>query len=492
MAESKYRTILEAKSGELEALKDKAIKDSWQPIYHIHPQYGLMNDPNGLVQLNGEYHVFYQWYPYGAMHGMKHWAHVKSTDLVTWERLPVALTPTEEYESHGAYSGGAIKKDGQGLLFYTGNVKYEDGSRSANQCIAMLKRDGSVEKYTHNPAVRGVPDGYTGHVRDPKVWKENDTYYMLLGAQRENETGALIVYESSDALQWSFKGEVQTSLPDFGYMWECPDYFKLDGKDVFVFSPQGIKADGHDFHNIYNVIYAVGIFDVESLTFEMEYYREIDKGFDFYAPQTFQDESGRRLLFAWIGNPDVDYPSDEYGWAHALTLPRELSLEGNELVQKPVEELNKLRDQAVHFRGTLKNEEVIIDEATNNAYEINMTFREIGAKQFGLELFNSKEEELRLVFDTEKQEVRLDRSSFHHQYATEYGVVRSEKWTASNEVDVRVFVDKSIVEIYINGGKIVFTSRVFPKKDSKSAVNVFAEGSVDYRIDYYGMSRGIS
>ncbi len=491
MSTSKYRTVLEAGPGELEELKNKAKQDSWQPIYHIYPEYGLMNDPNGLIQLNGEYHVFYQWYPYGAIHGMKHWGHVKSKDLVNWERLPVAITPTEKYESHGAYSGGAIVKEGKGLLYYTGNVKYEDGSRTANQCIAILHEDGTVEKYSQNPAVEGVPNGYTGHVRDPKVWKENDMYYMLLGAQRENETGTLIVYESTDALDWQFKGEVKTKLPNFGYMWECPDYFKLDGKDVFVFSPQGIQAEGHNFHNIYNVIYAVGTFNLDELTFDMEYYREIDKGFDFYAPQTFEDETGRRLMFSWIGNPDVEYPSDQYGWAHALSLPRELSLEGTELIQKPVSELTKLRDDAVHFRGRLTDEEVIIDEATNNAYEIDMNFTNINASQVGLQLFNSKEETLMLVFDREKEEVRVDRSRFKHQYATDYGVIRTEKWLPTSSIDVRIFVDKSILEVYINGGKTVFTSRVFPQKDSKSAVTVFAKGEANYQIAYYGLSRGI-
>ncbi|WP_110112115.1 sucrose-6-phosphate hydrolase [Bacillus sp. CGMCC 1.16541] len=491
MSESKYRTILEAKSGELEKLKEIAKKDDWQPTYHIYPQYGLMNDPNGLVHFNGEYHVFYQWYPYGPIHGMKHWAHVKSKDLVNWERLPVAITPTEEYESHGAYSGGAIAKEDQALLFYTGNVKYEDGSRTANQCVAFLDKSGIVEKYEGNPAVRGVPEGYTGHVRDPKVWKENDTYYMLLGAQRENETGTLIVYESPDALNWTFKGEVKTELQNFGYMWECPDYFKLNGKDVFVFSPQGIQAEEHNYHNIYNVIYAVGTFDLDTLTFNMEYYREIDKGFDFYAPQTFEDEHGRRLMFSWIGNPDVTYPSDEHQWAHALTLPRELSLEGNELIQKPVDELKKLRDAAANFRGNLESETTYIDEATNNAYELDLTFKDVNANEFGLELFSSKEESVTLTFDTLKQEVRLDREGMKIQYATEYGTVRSEAWTSTESVDVRVFVDKSIVEVYVNGGRTVFTSRVFPQKDSKAAIKLFAHGSVSYDLEYYGMNRGI-
>ena len=103
--EEKHRTILEATNEELLELKDKAKDKLWKPIYHIYPQYGLLNDPNGLAYFNGKYHVFHQWYPFGVTHGMKHWAHLESEDLVSWNRLPVAIIPTETYESHGAYSG---------------------------------------------------------------------------------------------------------------------------------------------------------------------------------------------------------------------------------------------------------------------------------------------------------------------------------------------------------------------------------------------------
>lgn len=120
---SKYKTILQSNKDELHSLYEIANQDSWKPIYHIHPPFGLMNDPNGVSYYNDEYHVFYQWYPFGPIHGMKHWGHVRSKDLINWERMPVAIIPTESYESHGAYSGSAIVKDGLLHLLYTGNIK---------------------------------------------------------------------------------------------------------------------------------------------------------------------------------------------------------------------------------------------------------------------------------------------------------------------------------------------------------------------------------
>ena len=98
--EPKHRTILETTKEELAQLLEKSKNDNWKPIYHIHPEFGLLNDPNGLAYFNGYYHLFHQWYPYGTTHGMKHWAHLKSKNLVEWTREEVALIPTEDYEAH--------------------------------------------------------------------------------------------------------------------------------------------------------------------------------------------------------------------------------------------------------------------------------------------------------------------------------------------------------------------------------------------------------
>ena len=149
--------------------------------------------------------------------------------------------------------------------------------------MATMDSQYTMTKYSNNPVIDIIPDGYTKHVRDPKVWKHNDMYYMLLGAQRENKTGTLLLYKSQDLYNWHFQGEITTNLKEFGFMWECPDYFQLSGKDVLLFSPQGIEKDGENFHNVYNVVYAIGHFDIKNLYFHVDSYYEADKGFDFYA-----------------------------------------------------------------------------------------------------------------------------------------------------------------------------------------------------------------
>lgn len=486
---NKYTTILEAKDGQLEELVNISKNDPWKPIFHIHPECGLLNDPNGLSYFNGEYHVFYQWFPFGPIHGMKHWAHVKSKDLVHWERMSVAIIPTENYESHGAYSGNAIVKDDQLLLFYTGNVKYSDIERDANQCLAIMNKDYTVQKSTNNPVIKGVPKGYTGHVRDPKVWKDGDKYYMLLGAQRENLTGSIIVYESPDAIEWSFKGELKTSLEKFGFMWECPDYIKLNGKDILIFSPQGIEASGHDYKNLYNVIYAAGKLDLGKLTFDIEYIKELDKGFDFYAPQTFEDDSNRRLMFGWCGMPEVEYPSDKNMWAHCLTLPRELSFEDNILKQKPAEELKDLRKDHLNIIGNLDNN--LVDIKNNKtSYELDIDFTNINSDDIILKLLKSENEEFIIHFDVVNKAVFINRENFIDKFAEEFGHIRSGEINIGENLNLKIFVDRSIVEIFINDGELVFTSRVFPLETS-TGIEISSRGTLNYNIDKYTLERGI-
>ncbi|WP_137790847.1 sucrose-6-phosphate hydrolase [Bacillus sp. E(2018)] len=490
--EPKYRTILEAKENELDNLKGVSVNSAWKPAYHIHPQFGLINDPNGLAYYNGEFHVFYQWYPFDAMHGMKHWAYVKSSDLVNWERQPVALVPVEDYESHGAYSGASLEVDGKLYMYYTGNIKYSAEERSANQCLAIMEKDGTITKYANNPVIEGVPEGYTGHVRDPKVFEKDGCYYMLLGAQRTDQTGALIVYESENAVDWRFKGELKLALdlPNSVYMLECPDYFEVSGKDVLIVSPQGLDADGHNYHNLYNVISVIGKLDLERLTFEVGTYHELDKGFDFYAPQSFAGKSNERLLFAWAGMGEVEYPSDKEKWAHCLSVPRELEVVDGKLRQKPADELKQLRVRSESSEMEIVEGAVEIQNASDQ-YELELDFNDIEANQFGVELFASETEGLVLAFDREKQTVSVNREKFDAAFGGDFGYVRSSELAIGDSVKIRVFVDHSIAEIFINDGEVVFTTRVFPEKESKG-IKVFSDDKLRGNYTKHELSQGIT
>lgn len=490
---TKYRTINDAEDGELDYLKNMSLNDPYKPIYHIHPEFGLLNDPNGLTYFNNEYHVFYQWYPFDAIHGMKHWGHVKSKDLVNWERMPVALTPTEEYESHGCYSGGAIVKDNNLYLYYTGNVRTggDSSNREANQCLAVMDKNFQIKKLNSNPVIEGAPAGYTGHVRDPKVWElENGNYAMILGAQRENLTGTLLVYESQNAINWNFKGELHVEgMDNFGYMWECPDYFRIEGRDVLIFSPQGINKEEHDYQNIYNVIYLVGELELNKLQFKVDHFGELDKGFDFYAPQSFEDNKNRRMMFSWVGMGETSYPTDSNMWANSLSIPRILSINNNKVLQNPPKEMELLRGESKQIKGYVVDRKALSGFG-GDAYELLVQFTLGDSQHFGIELLHSSSESLKLEFDKQNGHVLLDRSRFNNKVCTDFGDVRTAAFDFDDEVELRIFVDKSIVEIFINGGETVFTSRVFPLEFSKG-VQLFSDKKTEFVIRQYDLRRGI-
>ena len=323
--------------------------DPWRPGFHLTPPTGWLNDPNGLCYFRGEYHVFYQYHPFGPACGLKFWGHCKSRDLLSWERLPVMLCPDLPCDVHGAYSGSALCEEEGLYLYYTGNVKlegnydYVHNGREANTVLAYSP-DG-VRLAWKRLLMRNAdyPAGLTCHVRDPKVWKQDGVYYMVQGARTDADTGAVLVFASQDKLHWKHINTLRTPEP-FGYMWECPDLFQLDGQWFLMVSPQGVERKGPGYENRY----ACGYFPLRGDfrgAYSLGPFVPLDYGFDFYAPQTFSD-GARRLLIGWMGMPDADYhnPTAARGWQHCLTVPRELYREGERLHMRPVRELEGLRE----------------------------------------------------------------------------------------------------------------------------------------------------
>ena len=350
----KYKSILAAEAGELTKITETVQKDKdFRPHFHIAPPTGLMNDPNGLIFDGEKYHLFYQWFPFDAIHGMKHWKHLITKDFQHYQSAD-DLIPCELFESHGCYSGGALKVCDKLAMFYTGNTRRSsDNQRVPYQNLAIFDLNGKL--LSKRPLIENSPEGYTEHVRDPKPYfTEDGKIRFICGAQRENLTGTAIIFEM-DNLEDVPRLLGELSLPAFDnknvFMWECPDLLKIDDKDVFIWSPQGKEREAHQFQNNYHATYAVG--KLTDLTFEAEYISELDQGFDFYAPQTFSglDNKTHAVLFGWIGLPDLTYPTDKFKWHSALTLPRELRLEGTRIYQRPITKIyeNLTALSSLHF-----------------------------------------------------------------------------------------------------------------------------------------------
>lgn len=423
----------------------KALNDPHRPAWHLAPSVGLLNDPNGFIQHNGVYHLFYQWNPLGCEHRNKCWGHWQSTDLINWQHQPIALVPGACYDSHGCYSGSAVVADEKIMLVYTGNVKYPDGSRTAYQCLAQENTQGGYDKLG---PVLPLPAGYTGHVRDPKVWHHQNAWYMVLGARDLQDRGKVLLLRSDDLRNWQFLGEIAGSqlngIGDFGYMWECPDLFTLDGVEVLICCPQGLEAQAERYLNVYQAGYLIGKLDYQQAAFKHDAFHELDAGFEFYAPQTTQAEDGRRLLVGWMGVPEQDedyHPTRQYGWIHIMTCPRELSLHNGKLYQQPARELQQLRGESRQWQGVADNAPCWpIDSA-----ELLLT---PGGK------FNANFGDA-MTLDWDGGLLRLTRNNLRS------GQPEHRYWRG-NLAHLQIVFDRSSVEIFINHGEVVMSARYFP------------------------------
>ena len=301
------------------------------------------------------------------------------------------------------------------------------------------------------------PADLSRHVRDPKVWKDRGSYYMLLGARTRGGLGETLLYRSEDKKAWRFLKTITATEP-FGYMWECPDYFKVEGRSVFAFSPQGIEAEEYRFANIYQSGYLadVRLPDTSQIRDIYKKFREWDLGFDFYAPQTLEAPDGRRILFGWAGVSDSPYdnePSIREGWQHSMTVPRELSWKGGILCQKPVRELEALRkDEIVFEQGEA--------EIHGGAFDL-VAERDIAG-----------DIPVRICFNQELQ-ITYGHGAVSMEFLNDTGSGRTiRKAKLDGLQNVRILMDVSLMEIYFNDGELVMTTRYYPEDPMTTKVSI--------------------
>ena len=460
--EEKYRYLKDPQ--ELTELYGRIRGSVYRQTFHNQAVTGLMNDPNGFVWFDNRWHLFYQWCPWGAVHGLKHWYHIVSKDLITWKNLGVCLLPDQEdgYDNKGVYSGSAMPIRDKIYLYYTGNHRDADWTRHAYTCLARLGNDGWPEKYPL-PLFGSHPD-YTEHQRDPKIicLPDREDYYMIIGAQTKEKRGCALIYHSEDLQHgWEFAGELTVpGYEAFGDMWECPSIERIGGRDVFLFCPQHLTLPGRGDSRNHNG-YIMGTMDWESLTFTPDgQFHVLDFGFDSYAAACANniEDADKAILIAWMGVPDVSYPTDEEDWAGCLTLPRELTVRGRRLIQQPLPELKKLRGEKIIPTPDAKG-----CCALPYAAELEMDCR---AGDVCVHLFTDEEGKggLEIRYDDKERKITVDRSGLRTQFNVQEGTFR--KRPLENGLShLRIFIDRSSVEIFVNDGDAVFTSRVFPKKE---------------------------
>ena len=469
---------MSALTNDLKKLTEKAEKNAvkeggFRQRLHLMPPVGWLNDPNGLCQFGGVFHAFFQYSPFDPEGGVKMWGHYTSMNMIDWEYKGVMLYPDQPFDCSGVYSGCAYIEDGEMYLYYTGNVKLEDGGgydyintgREANT-VLVTSTDGehfSTKRLLMKNS--DYPSDLTLHVRDPKVWRQDGIYYMIQGARTKEDVGQAVIFRSEDKVNWTFRSRVE-SEQKFGYMWECPDYFEADGRKFLSASVQGLEGKEWKDRNVYQSGYFLVDGDILG-DYSLSDYRLWDYGFDYYAPQSFETEDGRRIQIGWMGMPDCQEYTNltvQEGWQHCFTFPREVFVRDGAVCQRPVRELEDKKCPAVVSEGHL-------ERADEQVFEMDVT----GIRNNSFRAVLG--EELILEYRMGRFEMR-----FADRAKDSVSAGRGLRYKELEELrDVKILADVSSVEVFLNGGEAVFSTRYYPKK---YAVCVDADGAVAefYRI----------
>lgn len=451
---------------------ESTATEEFRPLYHFTPESGWMNDPNGLIYVDGEYHLFYQHYPDSTVWGPMHWGHAVSTDLLNWEELPIAIYP----DSLGyIFSGSAVldteNSSGFGstatppmvaiFTYHDAEKANTDSNIFQNQAIAFsLDKGRTWEKYEGNPV---LPNPGIRDFRDPKVSQITNSD----GSQSWIMTLAVLdhinFYSSPDLKNWTLLGEFGKTIGAHGGVWECPDLlpFKTpSGEDKWVLlvsiNPGGPQSGSA-------TQYFIGDFENGQFTPDDTMIRWLDYGPDNYAGVTWSNlpaEQNRTLFVGWMSNwlyADV-VPTE--AWRSAMTVPRELSLfevDGTLLVKSaPAKELEKLRSE----------EYKVSQESSELPSEAVELYAEVNSDSFSVTFSNELGENM--VISKENGLVSIDRrnagkSDFKREFAAIHSAPMS--WEAK---EFRIFLDASSVELFVNGGELVMTSILFPTSPWKN------------------------
>ena len=423
-----------------------------QDVLHLKSPVNWINDPNGFIYYKGKYHLFYQHFPYAPIWGTMHWGHAVSEDLVHWEHKKIALFPTKSYDRNGVFSGSAIEKD-EKLYFYYSAVRYleqdeENIHLSKNDQIEtsqamLISEDG--EKFDNwngkkqiIPVIRDEEIADARDTRDPKVWKEDEKYYMVLGSTYHGKQARILIFESEDGENWNYKSQCRKET--YGHTMECPDLFKIREQYIFVGSPMGIQNDGLEYAN--QSVCALAKFDVKTGELSLpDEYQMVDYGGDFYAPQSNLDKDGRRVMIAWMRMPKPVESKDGIQWTGMMCLPRVVGIKNGQVtfevhpnVKENFEEIDltktvlKLKEkQPLWITTTLSEGE----ELEIGGYEIRL--------EDGTVVGN-------------RGRVFADMEGYHVDHQT-------PKVGKSAKLDI--FVEENLIEIFVNDGQYVLSHVVY-------------------------------
>ncbi len=413
---------------------------------HLKAPGNWINDPNGFIYYKGIYHLFYQHFPYGPQWGTMHWGHAVSKDLVHWEHKGIALFPTIYEDRNGCFSGSAVEKDGKMHLFYTGVHYLETNPENIHLCsneqfesaqLHISSEDGFrfdnfQGKQVVIPVITDNKTGDRTHTRDPKVWHGKNGWYMVIGSTVKEKTGRLLFYRSEDLSKWTYVNQVSKEK-DFGWMWECPDYFETEKGKILIFSPMGLMKDGKLHEN--QAVCCPVDFDEETCTMKIpDTYQFLDYGLDLYAPQSTVDENGQRIITAWLRMPE---PVDGK-WNGMFCMPRVVEVKSGHIYFRLHPNLKK----AYHKKITSP------EQADEAGYSIHLDLKEgksICAGGYRISRKNGK-------ICTDRSKVFPESEQYRMEFETP---------EIKEGFHLDIYVDRNMIEIYVNDGEYVISNVVY-------------------------------
>jgi len=431
--------------------RNQFANDPHLPRYHFTAPQGWLNDPNGLVHWQGEYHLFYQFNPHGAFWGAMHWGHAVSTDLVHWTDLPIALAPDMPYDRAGVFSGCTIIHDGKPVIMYT-------GVNSPHQLPCVAYADDNLRTFTkapQNPVISAPPDNLVEDFRDHSMWRDGEWWYQILGSGDGTHAVAPL-FRSKDLLSWEYLGRMIESDDAINeQLYECPDFFASNNQHVFITSPLPMRR----------VIWMSGTFDGRK--FVPSQRNMVDEGMSFYAPQSFSDATGRRVMIGWCQEQRHDSSCRAAGWQGVMTLPRIIALDdAGALTFTVAPEVANLEGSTMtHGRDlSVRQAQTALAHVAGDSLVIHARIAAHGDARTTFVLRHDPQsgEQTTVTWDRGNNELICDMAQSSINQNTSHDCYRTTLHASvADELELHIYVDHSIIEIYA-GAYTVCTLRVYP------------------------------
>jgi sucrose-6-phosphate hydrolase SacC (GH32 family) len=457
-----------------DALPDLQINGSWcgddphRPICHAQPPRAWTNEPHGLIRWGDQYHLFYQKNANGPYWGHLNWGHMTSPDLLRWTEMPVAVTPGPGIDQEGCWSGSVIDHDGKLTTVYTG----VDGKKAC-VCVAQSEDGVNFIKYSANPVIPQQPSESTFlDFRDPFVWREGETYYLLIGAGVRDGGGTAFLYRSKDLVTWEYRKQFLTGdSSNSGTFWEMPVFVRIGDLHVLIVCEVPGRAS-----------YWVGTWKDEKFSPLSSAPQRLELFNHLLSPTPLIDQDGRVVVMGIIADERPPQELWRAGWAHLYSLPRVLSLDDHgHLVQRPHESLKRLRREldalaSFDIEGPAVHAVAGIAETS---LHLNATLKRGASGSVSLLLRRSADgrEQTEILYDWERGRLTLNRtqSSLNAKVKRD----RQEVGYSPLEKDVlrlEVFVDRSVLEVFVDD-RAAFATRIYPTSIKSSGLGFASTGT---------------